>query len=71
MRPLRLMLILLLLSGCASMTAEHTKTLLMNRSTGEMKECTVDRWRTGESFKRYDQCVLDYQKQGYEIWSQY
>ena len=71
MRLLYCLLLMMLLSGCASMTAEHTRTLLIDRSTGEMMECTVDKWRSEESFKRYDQCVLDYQKQGYEIWSQY
>ena len=63
--------IVLMLSACASMTAEHTRTLLIDRSTGEMKECNVDKWRSEESFNRYDQCVADYEKQGYEIWSQY
>ncbi len=62
---------IVLLSGCASMTAEHSRTLLMDRTSGEMKECTVDRWRSEESYKKYNECVSDFEKQGYTIWSQY
>jgi hypothetical protein len=63
--------VILLLSGCASFTAEHSRTLLMDRTTGEMKECTVDKWRIKESYDKYQGCVSDYEKQGYTIWSQY
>ena len=71
MRLILCLLFALLLSSCASLTAEHTRTLLIDRSTGEMKECNVDKWRSEESFKRYEQCVADFEKEGYEIWSQY
>ncbi len=45
--------------------------MLMDRTTGEMKECTVDKWRTQESYKVYQDCVSAYEKEGYTIWSQY
>jgi len=43
----------------------------MDRTSGEMKECTVDRWRSEESYKKYNECISDFEKQGYTIWSQY
>ena len=62
---------ILLLSGCASFSAEHSRTLLMDRSSGEMKECTVDKWRTRESYGKYMECISAFEQQGYEVWSQY
>ena len=71
MRGLLCFCAVLLMSGCASFSAEHSRTLLMDRTTGEMKECTVDKWRTKESYEKYEGCVSAYEKQGYTIWSQY
>ena len=71
MRRLLCLCLILLLSGCASFSAEHSRTLLMDRTTGEMKECTVDKWRTKESYEKYQECVSAYEEQGYTVWSRY
>jgi len=71
MRHLRYFCLIVLLSGCASFTADHSRTLLMDRNTGETKECSVDKWRTEESYQKYQECVSAYEQQGYTIWSQY
>ncbi len=57
--------------GCASFSEKHSRTLLLNRNTGEIKECTVDRWRTAHSYQAYQECIGSYEKQGYAIWNQY
>ncbi|BDD89338.1 hypothetical protein DPPLL_37030 [Desulfofustis limnaeus] len=63
--------VLLLCVSCASFSEKHSRTLLLNRNTGEIKECTVDRWRTEQSYKAYQECIGSYEKQGYSIWNQY
>lgn len=70
---IRLLLLmgLLLLSSCASFTEEHSRTLMIDRSTGEMKECMVDRWRVAQSYEKYRECINSLERQGYTIWSQY
>jgi uncharacterized protein YxeA len=62
---------ILLVSGCASFTEKHSRTLLMNRSTGERQECTVDKWRTQGSYEKYKECIKSYEEQGYTVWSHY
>ncbi len=65
------LLLALLAAGCASFTEEHSRTLLMDRKTGEMKECTVDKLRTVESYEKYKACIKDFEEKGYTLWSQY
>ena len=62
---------IILVSGCASFTEKHSRTLLMDRATGEMKECTVDKWRIQKSYDNYRECIKAYEEQGYTVWSQY
>lgn len=57
--------------GCASFEAEHSRTLLMNRSTGEMKDCTVGLARSKGAYEKYEECISSLEEQGYTIWSQY
>ena len=64
-------IVLLVLSSCASFTEKHSRTLLMNRSTGEREECMVDKWRTQQSYDTYKMCIKTFEDQGYTIWSQY
>lgn len=64
-------LLMLGIAGCASFTEKHSRTLLMNRSNGEIKECTVDAWRNDDSYERYQECIRDLEKQGYTVWNQY
>lgn len=66
-----LLLMITLVAGCASMGAEHSRTILMNRQTGERQECTVDMMRSRESYQKYEECVASFQEQGYTIWGQY
>jgi hypothetical protein len=61
----------LLLLGCASFEAEHSRTLLMDRNTGEMKDCTVGMARNKAAYEKYEECIRAHQAQGYTIWSQY
>lgn len=63
--------LLLVVAGCASFTEQHSRTLLMDRNTGEMKECTVDVWRNQSSYDTYQECIRSYEKDGYTIWNQY
>lgn len=58
-------------AGCASFNAEHSRTLLMDRKTGEMQECTVDKLRTIASYEKYKACIKDFEGKGYTLWSQY
>ena len=71
MRALICLLSVLLLSGCTAFTTEHSRTLLMDRTTGEMRECDVRRTRTNKAYEEYEACIQAYQEQGYTIWSQY
>ncbi len=61
----------LLFVGCASFQAEHSRTLLMDRNTGEMKDCTVGMARNNAAYEKYEECIRTYEAQGYTIWSQY
>jgi len=65
------LLFLLTVAGCASFTEKHSRTLLMDRSTGDIKECTVDIWRTQVSYQKYQECIQSFEKQGYTVWNQY
>lgn len=71
MSRLIVLLLVMVMSGCASFTEEHSRTLLMDRSTGERKECTVDMMRSKESYDKYKACIEKYEAEGYKIWSQY
>jgi len=71
MRTLIFATLMLFVSSCASFTEPHSKTLLMNRNTGEFKDCTVDRWRSKESYEVYKNCIKTFEKEGYTIWNQY
>ena len=61
----------LFVAGCASFQAEHSRTLLMDRATGEMKDCTVGMARNKKAYEKYEQCIRSYEEQGYTIWNQY
>jgi hypothetical protein len=61
----------LLFVGCASFQAEHSRTLLMDRKTGEMKDCTVGMARSKGAYEKYEECIRSHEEQGYTIWSQY
>ena len=71
MRLFILLVVSYCLAGCASFEAEHSRTLLMDRSTGETKDCTVSMARSKEAYKKYEECIKSYEEQGYTIWSQY
>ena len=71
MRVLILLLTAALAAGCASFAAKHSRTIMMNRQTGERQECTVDMMRTQVSYQRYEECIASFEKQGYTIWGQY
>ena len=71
---MRLFIILVLsffFVGCASFEAEHSRTLLMDRKTGETKDCTVGMARNTGAYEKYEECISSLDEQGYTIWSQY
>lgn len=70
-RTITVFLVLYALSGCASFQAEHHRTLLLDRSTGETRECTVAMKRTEKAYEAYQACIRSYEEQGYSVWSQY
>ena len=63
--------LLIFVSSCATFTEKHSRTLLMDRSTGEMEECVVDKWRNALSYEKYHACIENFEQKGYTIWSQY
>lgn len=65
------LLLAVALSGCASFTEDHSRTILIDRSTGETKECTVNMMRSVVSYDKYRECIKAYEGQGYEVWSQH
>lgn len=71
MRIVILLLVSCFISGCASFQAEHHRTLLLDRATGETKECTVAMKRTETAYGEYEACIRSYEEQGYTVWSQY
>ena len=71
MRLILLAAVSFLLVGCASFEAEHSRTLLMDRKTGEMKDCTVSMARNKAAYDKYEECIRAFEAQGYTIWSQY
>ncbi len=71
MRLLFLVAVSLLVAGCASFQAEHSRTLLMDRATGETKNCTVGMARNKVAYQKYEECIKTHEAQGYTIWSQY
>lgn len=64
-------LVLLLLTGCASFSEKHSRTVLMDRNTGERKECTVAMLRSTAAYEEYKECIRSYEAQGYSIFGQY
>jgi len=71
MRTGIMVLVCCALSGCASFQAEHHRTLLLDRSTGETRECTVAMKRTEKAYEAYHECIRSFEEQGYSVWSQY
>lgn len=70
-RILLLLLTLSLLFGCAAVLSKHSRTILINRETGEQVECSIDMLRTQVAHERYKECISSYEEQGYTIWGQY
>lgn len=71
MQKLTCLLFVLLLAGCTAFTTKHSRTLLMDRATGETKECDVKISRTNKAYEEYQACIRSYEEQGYTVWSQY
>lgn len=71
MRIMILLMVTCFISGCASFKAEHHRTLLLDRATGETKECTVAMARSEKAYDEYEECIRTYEEEGYAVWSQY
>ena len=70
MRTTIVLIAVLLLAGCKAYTAKHNRTILMN-STGERQQCEVDKLRSEASYNKYEECIKNYEAQGYKVWGQY
>lgn len=71
MRLVVFLMVSFFIVGCASFEAEHHRTLLMDRSTGETKGCEVGMARNEQAYEKYQACIRALEEQGYTIWSQY
>jgi hypothetical protein len=71
MRLFIILVVSFLFVGCASFEAEHSRTVLMDRKTGETKDCTVGMARSKGAYDKYEECIRSLEEQGYTIWSQY
>lgn len=70
-RSLIFLLIMSLAAGCTAFTTKHSRTLLLDRTTGETKECTVSISRSNKAYEAYEECIRAFEAHGYSIWSQY
>lgn len=61
---------LLLACSCAKMSDEPTAVMLQHPETMKFVKCEVDQWGTKKSYAKNEQCVEDYQSQGYVIWGE-
>ena len=61
---------LFLACSCAKMSGESVSVMLQNPETMEFVKCDVDQWGTKKSYAKNEQCVKDYQNQGYVIWAE-
>jgi len=52
------------------MSDEPTAVMLQHPETMEFVKCQVDQWGTKKSFVKNEECVKDYQSQGYVIWGE-
>jgi len=71
MRTFLLFLSVVLLTGCAAVISDHSRTILLKQETGEQAECSIDKLRTQFSLKRYKECISSYEAEGYTVWGQY
>ena len=71
MRILVFLVVSFFFAGCTSFKAEHHRTLLMDRSTGETKGCEVGMARNEKAYEIYEKCIRTLEEQGYTVWSQY
>ena len=71
MRLIVFLMVPFFIAGCASFEAEHHRTVLMDRSTGETKGCEVGMARNEKAYAKYEECISALEAQGYTIWSQY
>jgi hypothetical protein len=59
----------LLLSGCfANHTNQPKVVILKHPVTLDFQNCAVSGWGNQEDFRKNEECVSQFQQQGYEIW---
>lgn len=63
-----LTLLLFLGSGCSLFIDKPTRVLLKHPETLEFVNCNVDQWETSASYKSNEECIKDYEAQGYVVW---
>jgi hypothetical protein len=71
MRLFIILVVSFFFAGCASFEAEHSRSVLMDRKTGETKDCTVGMARNKAAYDKYEECIRSLEEQGYTIWTQY
>lgn len=70
MKQLYLVAAAVLLTGCGAIHKEPKKVILQHPETMEFVNCQVDEWVTKKSFEKNNECIEEYQRQGYVIWGQ-
>lgn len=70
MRTIIIIIAVLLLAGCKAYTAKHSRTILMD-PTGERQQCEVGKLRSEASYNEYEECIKNYEAQGFKVWGQY
>jgi len=71
MRIVLLLIVVGMTTGCTAFKNEHSRTVLLDRKTGETRDCTVAISRTNAAYEKYEECIRTYEQEGYVIWSQY
>lgn len=65
-----LLAMLSLSGGCANFSKQPRTVLLQHPETLDFVECRVGRLLTNFDYARNEECVAEYQKQGYVVWDQ-
>ncbi len=61
-------LVIFSLCGCAFTEGKPRKVILRHPVTYDYVDCNVDIWQTEKSYKKNDECVEHYKKQGFVVW---
>lgn len=58
----------LLLTSCLANKDKSNVVLLKHPETMDFQECSLEDWGSKEAYARKDQCVQQWEEQGYIVW---